>query len=182
MMHDFVDSKEPPRPVFRTIDMIFGSRALGTWPGGTFMAPWEEEFEAFILCWLVQMGHTDWEPIARWKVGSSTARTDGKSGWPRSHATPYVLRLRMDTTTPWSTSWAQAAELNGFGAGSEGTDNDHLFVEKGAGVTYPSYTRGALAMAARMGVAEAKPCFDWLDRELKNYLSGKQLYYKWAIV
>ena len=49
-------------------------------------------------------------------------------------------------------------------------------------MTYPIYTRGALAMAARLDFPEAKACFEWMDAEIKQHLTGNvRLDYKWSV-
>ena len=91
----FVDSTDTVRTVFRTTEQTFLSRQDGPFEPHTVVAPWQEEFQAFIFGWLVQMGHADWEPIFRWKIGSTIARTDGRSGWIRAYCTPnHQLRSR----------------------------------------------------------------------------------------
>ena len=75
------------------------SRNDGPLEAHTVVAPWQEEFQAFIYGWLVQMGHGDWEPIFRWKIGSTTGRTDGKSGWIRAHCTR-IIRCCGNIRTP----------------------------------------------------------------------------------
>jgi hypothetical protein len=179
MSQTFVAAPEPPRGIFRAIDESFGDRGDGDLQAHTYIAPWQEDFEAFILCWLVLMGHNDWEPIARWKIGSTIARTNGKSGWPRSHATPYYLILRRDQNSPWATSWGEAAALNAAAYAKDGSETDHLFA--GGALAYPSYTRGVLAMAARLNFPEAKSCYEWINNELRRYATSKPLSYKWAI-
>jgi hypothetical protein len=48
-------------------------------------------------------------------------------------------------------------------------------------LAYPSYTRGVLAIAARLDFPQAKSCHEWIDNELKRYAARKALSYKWAI-
>jgi hypothetical protein len=172
----------PTTTVFRTNEENFGSRPDGPLDAGTQTSPWQDEFEAFILGWLVLMGHSDWAPIHRWKIGSSIARTDGKSGWNRGNCTPYRMALRAHEDAPWARSWAEAWDLNVTLQHWQVPDPDHLELVKAGQITYPSYTRGALALAARLGVAEAKPCFEWIDQEIRSHLHGNfALDYKWSV-
>jgi hypothetical protein len=178
----FVSSTDPVRTAFRTIEQIFSSGRDGGFDPGTKIAPWQEEFLAFILCWLILMGHTDWEPIARWKIGSCVARTDGTSGWVRAIPTPYLMAVREHGDSAWLTAWAAAWALNKDRWGWQYDDPNHLSIRKGGDITYPVYTRGALAIATRLGFTEANPCFEWLDSEIRLHLShGIRLDYKWSV-
>lgn len=61
-------------------------------------------------------------------------------------------------------------------------DPNRLPLDKPGKLTYPTYTRGALAMAVRLGVTEAKPCFDWIDGQIASRLGGPyRLDYKWSV-
>jgi hypothetical protein len=183
MTATFVNSTaSPTTTVFRTNEETFGSRADGSLDAGTMISPWQDEFEAFILGWLVLMGHADWAPIHRWKVGSCVARTDGKSGWNRGNCTPYRMALRAHENSPWARSWAEAWDLNVTLQSWPVPNPNHLDLVKAGQFTYPSYTRGALAMANRLGILEAKPCFEWIDQEIRSQLHGGfALDYKWSV-
>lgn len=177
----FVLDPTPPCAAFRSMEQAFTSRPEGTFDAGTLMSPWMEEFMAFVLCWLVQMGHTDWESVARWKIGSTVARTNGTSGWIRARPTPYRIALKQHANSPWLTSWGDAWALNSRGFGWTYRDANRL--EVGRDITYPSYTRGALAMAAHLDLPEARTCFNWIDRQVREHLSGGvQMEYKWSVV
>jgi hypothetical protein len=179
----FVSSDEPERAIFRTMDQTYLSRNEPPIEAGTAISPWQDEFIAFIAAWLVLMGHHDWEAIARWKIGSTIARTDGKSGWVRAHPTPYRLVLRRQSDSPWAQSWADAWDLNKARIDPNGTDPDRLTIERPAQMTYPTYTRGALAMGVHLGIVEAKPCFEWIDGQIrKNLPRVGNLEYKWSVV
>jgi hypothetical protein len=177
----FVLDAAPPRAVFRSMEQAFSSRPEGEFDAGTLMSPWMEEFMAFVLCWLVQMGNADWEPVARWKIGSTVARTNGTSGWVRVRPTPYRIALKQHANSPWLTSWGDAWALNSSSFGWKYNDADRLDV--GRDITYPSYTRGALAMAARLDLPEARACFNWIDPQLRAHLrGGVRMEYKWSVV
>jgi hypothetical protein len=182
LTHDFVDSNEIIRSVFRTTDQTFLSRNDGAIEAGTVTDPWQEEFQAFIFGWLVQMGHVDWEAVFRWKLGSTTARTDGKSGWIRAVPTLYRQLVREHRNSPWVQSWGESWQMNQTRQDLHYADPNRLEFNKGGDIVYPSYTRAALAMGARLGVAEAKPCFEWLDPEIRRHLTGGvRLDYKWSV-
>jgi hypothetical protein len=179
----FATNSDPIRAVFRTMEQNFSSQPDPPFDGGTMISPWQEEFLAFVLSWLVVMGHHDWEPIARWKIGSTTARTDGTSGWIRAVPTPYRIALREHGgDTPWLRSWGEAWALNAGVLKWEDADPNRLrFLTAGA-IIYPSYTRAALALSARLDLPEAKACFEWLDGEIKPHLTGNvRLDYKWSV-
>lgn len=177
----FVLDPAPPRAVFRSMEQAFSSRPEGPFEAGTLMSPWMEEFMAFVLCWLVQMGHADWEPVARWKIGSTVARTNGTSGWIRARPTPYRLALRDHAHSLWLTSWGDAWALTSAGFGWKYKDADQL--DAGRDLTYPSYSRGALAMAAHLELPETRACFDWIDAQIREHLrSGARMDYKWSVV
>jgi hypothetical protein len=179
LIRDFVDSPAAARSVFRTSSGNFGDRTDGRLEAGTYIAPWEEEFQTFIFGWLVQMGHEDWKPIFRWKLGSTLARTDGKSGWARAICSPYRIQLRATRQSPWMQSWAEAWRLNVARQGWQPTYPDHW--HKGD-LSYFSYTRGVLAIAHQLGVAEAMPSLAWVDAEWRRIMRpGSDIRYKWAI-
>ena len=141
------------------------------WRAGTYIAPWEDEFQAFIFGWVVPMGFTDWEAIFRWKIGSTIARTDGKSGWIRARPVPYRMMLREHAgESPWCRSWAECWMLNAARQNLTYVDPNHLPVA--GDITYPIYARGGLAIADALGVKDAKPCFEWLDQEIRGRMRG----------
>ena len=82
MIAAFVNNTaSPTATVFRTNEETFGSRDDGAMQAGTITAPWQDEFEAFILGWVVQMGHADWEPYSAGRSAQGlhgpTARAGG---------------------------------------------------------------------------------------------------------
>jgi hypothetical protein len=90
---------------------------------------------------------------------------------------------------PKITSWADCMTLNYLVfpssyptmPGDPGGMNT-LYTATSGSVTYPSYTRGALAMAARLGVAAAGPSFAWLDGQMTAALSSAyHMDRKWMI-
>ncbi len=178
----FVDSTDTVRTVFRTTEQTFLSRQDGPFEPHTVVAPWQEEFQAFIFGWLVQMGHADWEPIFRWKIGSTIARTDGRSGWIRAYCTPNHQLVREHPDSPWGRSWGESWAMNQSRLNLQYDDPNRLPLDKPGKITYPTYTRGALAMAVRLGVTDAKPCFDWIDGQISSRLGGPyRLDYKWSV-
>lgn len=178
MLRRFVRNPEPPRAVFRTTDQNFGDRATGPLGAGTYIAPWQGEFDVFILGWLVSMGFKDWEPVYRWALGSTIARTDGRSGWVRAYGTPYVMALRADRNAPWARSWSEAWALNAAKQNWKAADPDHW---QGT-PTYLNYSWAVLSQARRLGVAEAGPCFAWADGQIRDLArQGHRFPYKWSV-
>jgi hypothetical protein len=154
------------------------------------VAPWQEEFLAFCLGWGVMLGFEEWRKAFRWKVRSTLARTDGKSGWPRQWCTPYFMvvskvepedgvytaKSRPDI---WLKSWKEAWDVHR-------ADPDNEVVEPFPDKTswaqpnsryYLLYTRGVLALATHLGVAEAREPYTFVD----NMAKAKTMDYKWAI-
>jgi hypothetical protein len=171
----FVRGPNPLFSVFRVATSFGGSRDDGPLKIGTYYAPWEEDMLAFILGWAVLMGFESWRPIFSWKIGSTIARTNGKSGWVRAHASPYRIVLRKSATDPIATSWADAWKINVELQKFSSADPDR-WPEKD--ITYLGYARGALALAARLGIAGARDCFIWADEQARSH---GQLPYKWLV-
>ena len=163
---NYVQSPDVLKRVFHITDNPANSRDEGpTTPGGAWTAPWMDDFLAAALGWLVMMGYEDWRPAFTWKLANTLARTDGKSGWGRAHATPYRMILRPDKSAPYVDSWAAAWDLTRRLWNWNDTDPNAI---EGKDLTYFTYTRAVLALAVRLGVAEAQPNLAWLDGELKR--------------
>jgi hypothetical protein len=90
---------------------------------------------------------------------------------------------------PKFSSWAECAASN-LAAHPEkyphmpgdSTGMDRLYT-RAANATYASYTRGALAMAARLNVPGAAACFRWIDGQMRAALSPHyQIDRKWMLV
>jgi hypothetical protein len=54
---------------------------------------WEEDFLVFVYGFAVFAGYDYWRDMYLWKMKSTLARTDGKSGWPRSYCSPYYTNF-----------------------------------------------------------------------------------------
>ncbi len=181
LLTTFVDSTTPPYPVFRTIRQNL--------TGGDQV--WQGEFVAAVTGWLVQMGYKDWLPIHTWVMGSTIARTNGTSGWLRGNCTPYVTIYRHLSTDPWAPDWGTAWAINveyntGVPYAPDPSDpgGNTVLVTRTPSMTYPSYTRGALAIAQRLGVAGADAAFAWLDGQIKTKIAsgkGYSIDRKWMI-
>jgi hypothetical protein len=180
----FVMDPSPEHAIIRTVtEGLAAPSHAKPFDRGTFCAPWQDEFLAFIFCWIVQMGHPDWRAIAQWKIGSCTARTNGRSGWNRAYPTPYILFLKASGDAPIVGSWSEAWTLNDGYYHWPRSDPDQLSILKGGDIVYPMYTRGALAMATRLDFPEAKACYNWLDGQLIEHLRGGiRADYKWSVV
>lgn len=154
------------------------------------VAPWQEEFLAFCLGWGVMLGFEDWRKAFRWKLRSTLARTDGKSGWPRQWCTPYFMivyktepedSLYTGESPPgiWLKSWKEAWDVHRAEPKSKVVEP---FPDKTSWAQHNSrhyllYTRGVLALATHLGVAEAREPYAFVD----NMAKAKKMDYKWAI-
>ncbi len=101
---DFVESVRPERALFRATANIETSRGEGNAPEGTWVDPWQDEFVATVMGWMVSMGFTDWRTAFDWIIGGTVARTSAGSGWVRAHSTPYRMILRASKSAPFATS------------------------------------------------------------------------------
>ena len=190
LLADFVNNTAAPYPQFNTIEQNFGQNNVVPWTIGTFISPWQENFHATIVGWLVQMGFTDWLPILQWKIGFTIAMTNGTSGWPRDYGSLYHLGLRATSTSAWAANWGAAYAMNlamnpSAFPPSDPTGNATLILTpsaESAPITYASYERGALAMANRLGIAAAAAPFAWVDAQLQAKIcAGIYPDRKWCI-
>jgi hypothetical protein len=248
------DRADPVRAVMRSISSG-GSQSSPGSPAGSYFSPWQDSFLSFVIGWLVWMGHAQWHDALVWAIGGDIQRTNGSSGWPRSHPTPYTVNfepgcqlsadIAADDTTmqvdlpagfptvrfviaideeqmlviggqgtrnwtvdrghnatqraahrkgravygPKFASWAECAASN-MAAHPEayprmpgdGTGMDKLYTAASSS-TYASYTRGALAMAARLSVPGAAGSFSWIDGQMRAALGPHyQIDRKWMVV
>lgn len=177
LLRDFVNGSAPVRTVFRTTMGSFGD-IQGGGSHGVTLAPWQEDMQAFIFGWLVQMGHDDWTPIFRWKLGSTLARTDGKSGWPRAVCAPYEMWLRPSPTSPVANSWVEAWRYTQPHQKIQPSETDHWIR---GNLAYFSYARAVLAIAHQLGVPEAASPLGWVDNEWRRVMGrASGIEYKWA--
>lgn len=154
---EFVNSTDPQKQTFRWATVL--NKAYN---GQGTISPWEEDFLAAELFLGIRLGYAAWDKAARWKVASSIARTDGKSGWPRSQACTYY------DTVGTATTWADLAALNNVTGG-----NDVL--DAGQTVAYLCYRRAVLALASDYGITEAQEPYQWLAAQRKSWA------FKWAM-
>jgi hypothetical protein len=175
----FVNSQEAPRAIFRTTEQGFGGNE-GKLVAGTFGYPWQDDFLVSVFGWMVLMGHAQWRPVFEWKIGSTLARTNGQSGWPRSECTPYRMVMRSAANAPWVQNWKDAWDLTAAGLDIAVTDPDRLDLKQ---LFYFPYTRGALVLAKHLGISNVDPSLAWAEGELERAVSAKKpLPYKWALV
>ncbi len=173
---NYVYSPRPERQIFRSAGTLDDGRGETLAPEGTWVDPWQDEFLATVLGWVVYMGFSDWKPAFLWSVGGTIARTNGVSGWVRAHATPYRMILRRAKTAPVATSWAEAWELTKSVAQKSYADAN-TWVD--SDMTYLTYSRGALAYAVNLGVVAAAEPLRWTTEQLKN--RGWKLAAKWRL-
>lgn len=176
----YVASTKPLQIVFQVILSNWNQNPETPIPGGTYIAPWEQDFAAFVIGWVVRMGFADWAPIHNFIMKQLIARSNGTSGWVRAIPTAYRMQLRPSATTPVVASWAEAWALGVTVSKYAPPDPNTLTV--GGDLTYPSYLLGALAMACDVGVTEARPCYDWLRSQIAARTNvSKFIQYKWSI-
>jgi len=155
------------------------------------LASWQEDFVAFCLGWGVLLGFEDWRPAFRWKLGSTLARSNGKSGWPRQWRVPYSLSLAKvepldmlyaEKSPPdtWYESWKEV--WDDFRANPE-NEVKLPFPDSTSWAQHNSpdfilYTRGALALATHLGVDEAHEPYAFVTgmTDRMEYMT-----YKWAV-
>lgn len=152
---------------------------------------WQEDFLAFVLGWGVWMGFNEWREAFVWKLQATLARSNGKSGWPRQWCSPYWYmiskKIPEDTvyagTVPenvWFKDWAEAwdfvKKVPDTHAPASFTD-DVSWQEPISG-DYLVYTRGVLALATDLGVADAVEPFQFVDNMVrqKGYMTRR-----WAV-
>lgn len=182
MLANYVNNTVAPYPMFRTIEKTFGDNDESpAAPSGTYCQDYMEEFEAFILSWVVRIGFADWRPIFDWKIQNTIARTNGTSGWVRAISTPYRQILRASRADPWLPDWASSWALTSQRYGWVVGDPNVLPIS-GDDISYPSYSRGVLAAAQGMSVPGAADCYSWLDGQLRTALTTRRyIARKWAI-
>jgi hypothetical protein len=169
----FVRSTAPEQRIFR-ITKIGGNPQSRIVARGTYYPPWQQDFLAFIMGWVVMLGFESWRDAFVWTIGATIARTNGKSGWIRAYSTPYVLVIRPSPSDPVASSWAEAWALNVEKQGFKYSDPNAFFKPNSG---FFEYTRGALALGVRLGVPEARECFAWADEQARV----KGIYYKWMV-
>jgi hypothetical protein len=156
---------------------------------------WQEEFLALALGWGVWMGFDDWKQAYLWKLQATLARTNGKSGWPRQFCSPYYYKIgRNSADTPlvdpsqvdpgiWFKSWKEAWDFyvsdpvrqHFFVSGKLGTFTDDTSFQETDENAYLVYTRGVLAVATQLGVAEAAEPYNFVNSmaERRRYMTNK---------
>jgi hypothetical protein len=173
----YVEAYDPVRAVFRSTSNLSAARDEGlTAPAGTWVDPWQDEFLAAILGWIVSMGFADWRTAFDWKIGGTIARTNGYSQWVRAHAVPYRMILRATSTSPIAQSWAEAWQLTRDITGAIVVDPDTW---QPSDMTYLTYARGALVYAARFGTPGATECLSWASAQLTS--RAWNTAHKWRI-
>jgi hypothetical protein len=142
-----------------------------------------EDYEAAVLCHVVEMGHADWQPILEWKMVNTIDRTNGTSGWVRARTTIYNMVLRETDKSPYVADWQAVWDLNVKMQPPEFSDfPDPDAIPAGASLTYASYTMSALAMAASLGVEGAAETHAWLRGQIENNSdSNNYIDRKWSI-
>jgi len=173
----YVNNPKPERARFRSTHNLASSRAEGTTaPAGTWVSPWEDEFVATIMGWVVAMGFSTWQHAFEWKIGSTIARTNRTSGWIRAQATPYRLILRETADSPYADDWAGAWTLAQRVAKLTYANADTWVPPD---MTYLTYTRGALVYIDKLKTRDVSENLAWATSQLnaKNWKTD----YKWRL-
>ncbi|MGE4064057.1 MAG: hypothetical protein AB7E79_11885 [Rhodospirillaceae bacterium] len=162
--NEYVESISPERMVFRACNNLAWARGETTAPEGSWVDPWQDEFIAAVLGYIVSMGFNEWRTAFDWIIGGTMARTSVASGWIRAHSTPYRLIVRASRTSPFATSWAEAWSLQQSINKATYTDPNTWVTSD---MTYLTYTRGALFYAAKLGTPGAAENLAWATSQLK---------------
>ena len=169
---------------FMTTEQSFGDNDEGpAAPQGTYSQTYMSEFEAFIICWVVQLGFEDWRPIAEWKIQNTIARTDGQSGWIRAVSTPYRQILRPARDQPWCADWDASWKLTQTRYNLTYTDPNVLAIT-GNDISYPTYSEGALAIANAIGITATGSPHAWIHEQVNTLIAastGRFRARKWCI-
>lgn len=174
---NYVNSTNPVQAIFRFTENMASNPDQGpTSPGGCWVTPWQDEFVATVMGWIVSMGFADWQNAFDWKIGCTLARASITSGWVRAWETPYRLILRASTTLPVVTSWSEAWALTQSTCLLTVTNPD---VWQNPDMTYLTYSRGALTYAAKYGAVGASDGLTWATGQLTA--QGWTTDYKWRI-
>jgi hypothetical protein len=174
---EFVESIRPERALFRATANIDASRNEGTSaPEGTWVDPWQDEFVATIIGWVVTMGFSEWRTAFDWIIGGTMGRTSAFSGWIRAHAAPYRMILRPTKLSPMANSWAEAWNLQATIRKAVYTD-PNTWVE--SDMTMLAYARGSLVYAVKLGTPGAAENLAWATGQLKA--KNWKTAYKWRL-
>jgi len=170
---EYVESEKPASKLFRaaTRQDVVGS--------------WQEVFLAMSIGTAVLLGFSEWRKAFDWKIESTIALSNGRSGWPRQWCSPYYYKLSSSPNGTTYQSWREVWE--GFKA-----DPANKVVEPFPDRTswaqpnsfgFCLYTRAGLALAARLGVAEARECYEFVNAMVVNGLRKRrgEMAYRWAI-
>jgi hypothetical protein len=150
---------------------------------------WQGDFILAACLDLLRVGQTSVQPIVDWGIRQIIARTNGTSGWARARPSPYNVDLQVPAGAPTPPTWAGLWSLNianqpgnlTFAPG-DATGNATLALLRAGDITYPSYSRGVLAMAARLGIADTAKPFAWIDCEITRQLGASlQPDRKWMV-
>lgn len=173
---EYVDDPDPLRRIFRATDNLANSRHEGEQaPGGTWVSPWQHEFVAAVLGWLVLMGFEEWRKAFVWQLGGTLARTSDHNGWHRAYPSPYRLMVKEEKIAPVVESWAEAWRLSSARAKWRETDDLATGDPMSA-----IFTRGALVMGVHLGVKDAEEPLRWLTEQLD--LQDAAVPYKWRLI
>lgn len=173
---NYVNSSRPERARFRAVGNINSSRDEAKAPAGTWVDPWQDDFVATVLGFVVSMGFGEWRDAFDWCIGSVIARTSGRSGWVRAHASPYRMILRRSKEGAIASSWTEAWEITKSVAKLTVDDPDSWESDDMAPL---GYIRGALGYAQRLGTADVRENIAWAERQIEA--RNWTIPYKWRM-
>jgi hypothetical protein len=173
---NYVESFRPERALFRATANIDVGRGETGAPEGTWVDPWQDEFVAAVLGWVVTMGFSDWRTAFDWSIGGTVARTSTTSGWVRAFSTPYRMILRATKTSPFANSWSEAWALQQSVGKAVAADPNTWATDDMASLTF---TRGALFYAVKLGTPGATENLAWATAQLKTRKWNTA--YKWRL-
>ena len=182
-----------PEALFRAVNQTaLAALGAGRIVGAILFDFWQSDFITATLCDLMRMGQSSVVPRLQWSIQSVISRTNGTSGWPRAVPSLYNVYIVSTQAPTVPTTWAELFENNVLTQPaqmvfdkSDPTGNAKMSLPSGGAMTYISYARGVLALAAKCGdpVTEAAVAasFTWLDAEIRALAANNPVDFKWAI-
>lgn len=180
----YVNSALVQYTTFHSTEPNFGNtNEAPTAPQGTYMQPYMEEFEAFVMGYNVWMGFTDWATNFDWKLQNTLARTNGTSGWIRANPDPYRALVRTaGGSTPFFDNWGDAWTLTQSRYGLTYSDPNVIPIS-GNDIDYLTNSRAVLAMAQLLGGRPtSNEPYTWLNGQIQAAQNSQRwIDYKWAV-
>jgi hypothetical protein len=130
---------------------------------------WEGAFLASSVAWGVMQGFREWGDVLDWKLIQMKAICDGLSGWNR-WVLPYNLPVGTGEAlashyTSWAHAYADYATLQPTKV--PGRPNVLYSPAENGSLYYPSYVRGALLMAIKLGRIHVQRAYDFYNEQIR---------------